>query len=168
MQGYTGAPYLIFLYPYMIDDPYIHLPRDLIIPPADKFDKRHCIVAQPLHYTTSNGKTHTCPVNFVSDGGSIHTVVGWGLASTPYRDFLPAFLIHDHMCGIAYEMKAESKRMKKAGYINKALNKLNEAKDFRKYADKTLREGSQWLGGGKIKALNIYMAVRAGAKFCGL
>lgn len=99
---FLGLPEGLFLYPFMLNQGW---PYELERPDAKLFDGRHFMLFRDVHYYPAwTGVVYSAHPGLISDGGTIRTVVGWGVASTPYRDFLPAYLIHDEICRDARDM----------------------------------------------------------------
>jgi len=143
VQGFTENPRLMFLYQRE------HTQPDL---DAALFDGDHAQLLKSFHYIDKKLRKHTAPKGMVTDGGSIPKRM-WRRLTSPFRQLLPAYLIHDHYCQRARDVEDGKLRRK-----------------LRKDADKLLAEMIAWITKNlpmvrikrRSKAL-IYAGVRFGA-----
>ena len=116
------------------------------------FDGDHAVLLKDFHYIDAQGRTHTAKKGMITDGGSIPKRF-WRRLTSPFRQLLPAYLIHDHYCQHARDIPCGEKRRK-----------------LRKDADKLLSEMISWIHKNlpmiKLKRFSrgmIYAGVRIGA-----
>jgi len=152
---FTGKPKGLFLYPWMLEESWT---EDVDRPCAEFFTGRHFLLTETVSYYHSTpdglaGTPNSARPGLVSDGGTIRTVFGWGLVSTPFRDYLPAFLVHDTLCNQARELQ----------HID-----LAQAVKLRLYGDRLIYPMMRDLNAGYWRASRTYKAVRAGAFLAGL
>lgn len=142
LQGFTTNPRLDFLYIRPSDS---KLSRTL-------FDGDRAMLADDFTYTDARGRTHTAHKGMITDGGSVPKRF-WRKVSSPYRDLLPAYIIHDYYCQRARDIKQGKER-----------------RQLRKEADKLLAEMVDWIRVNlpmvkvkrRVKPM-IYAGVRLGA-----
>jgi len=152
---FTGWPDGRFLYSWQLEQDWtLAIDR----PCAEFFTGRHFLLTETVSYYHSiqdglAAVPNSAHPGFVSDGGTIRTVFGWGLVSTPFRDYLPAFLIHDALCQQAKELQ----------HID-----LEQAIKLRLYTDRLLYAMMRDLNSGHWRACRTYKAVRAGAFLAGM
>jgi len=148
---FSGWAQGVFLYPCNLTQPW---PYDIQRPDPEFFTGRHFLLLEEVHYYC---KGHDVPnsasAGLLSDGGTIRTALGWRVVSTPFRDFLLAWLIHDQLCKTAREV---------AVYDHEHGVKL------RLYADRLTYPMLCDLGSGHLRAWAVYSAVRKGAWLAGL
>ena len=143
MSGFLNNPRLEFLYLRAYN--VLHLPRTL-------FDGDRAMLSEDLTYIDRKGRKHTAKAGMVTDGGSVPKRF-WRKVSSPYRDLLPAYIIHDWYCTRARDIKDGKQRRK-----------------LRKESDKLLAEMVSWLRVNlpmiRVKRTSkgvIYAGVRIGA-----
>ena len=109
---------------------------------------KHAILLDDFMYIDKNGRTHTAPAGFRTDGG---TVTGFfHIVGTPYRNYLAAYIIHDYECDIAEAYKKSNHEM----YVT-----------LRRDADDLFMEMLVYLKAGTVKRWLMYRGVRVGARF---
>ena len=143
MQGFQTNPKLEFL--YVMNSSLLALPIKL-------FDGDRAILIEDLTYTDKRGRRHKAKAGMVTDGGSVPKRF-WRKVSSPYRDLLPAYIIHDWYCQRARDIKDGKGR-----------------RNLRKCADKLLAEMVTWIRKElplvRVKRTSknlIYAGVRLGA-----
>lgn len=166
-QGYAHG---VFLYPHNLNEPWPgHYPTR---PAPELFDGRHLLLLGDVrYYHVHNAAGEVDPVpnsarrGLVSDGGTIRTIAGWGLISTPFRDHLPAFLVHDQLCQEARRL-ANSARASTDPLQARLL--LEEACKLRLFADRLIYPMMLDTNARRWQAKGVYRAVRRGASWAGL
>jgi len=149
---FEGYAELIFLYPHNLIERWPHSD----IPQPDKrhyLSRRIAVLLSDVHYHCANCITYTAPKGILTDGGTIRTMLGWGIASTPFRDYLPAFLVHDHYC-------------REAGVL-RDNGALEDARKLRAFADDLFNAMLIDLGAGAMESWLMWKSVRLGAKIGG-
>ena len=148
---FSGWPDGRFLYPWQLEQQWnLDIPR----PGNEYFTGRHFLLTDDVHYQ-HNGCSilNSARAGLVSDGGTIRTIFGWLAVSTPFRDYLPAWLIHDQLCEQAKDLQHTD---------------LAEAVKLRLYADRLVYPMLIDSGARKWQARAAYRAVRTGAAWAGL
>jgi len=143
MQGFQTNPKLEFL--YVMSYNLLHLPLKL-------FDGDRAMLVEDLTYTDKDGRRHTAPAGMITDGGSVPKRF-WRKVTSPYRDLLPAYILHDFYCQHARDIPDGKER-----------------RALRKDADKLLAEMVAWIrrelpmvGIKRTSKGIIYAGVRIGA-----
>ena len=141
MQKIIGAPTGMFLYEYMRDDPRKYITDyDMPVPPLDRFNGRHFLVEENLIYVSIAGESHGVAKGLCLDGGTMRTVLSWAFVSTPFRDYLPAFMVHDVKCDQALTLKAKAYKAQKLGDESAFAMYTQDAYAVRKQGDDLLYE----------------------------
>jgi len=70
--------------------------------PACYFDGKHARLLEDFTYIDLKGREHKAEKGLITDGGTVKVFLH--LTSTPFREFLPAYLIHDWYCDQAYDI----------------------------------------------------------------
>ena len=149
---FQGKAVLHHLRPWEYSRPWTY--ENIQKPSEDKFDGRHAVLLCDIWYIDALGHAHIAHRGLVTDGGTIRTPAGWLTLSTPFRDYLECYLIHDQEC-----------KQAKALFI---MGDEEEGKAARKAADKTFREMLRARGVGAVRACAGYRMVRVGAKISGM
>ena len=106
-------------------------------------------MAADLTYVDAKGRPHTAPTGMPTDGGSIPRFF-WRVIGPPMASvYLPAAIIHDHICYLVDHM---------------ATFDVDSAKQLRLTGDKLFYEMLLFLGVNKAKAWTMYKGVRIGAQ----
>ncbi len=114
--------------------------------PAKYFNGRYSILKDSLAYVDKNGRRYLAQEGMITDGASIPRVL-WDTVGSPYASkYLPAYILHDHLCQHARDIPDKEMR-----------------KRLRKGADKLLREMMDYLGAGWVKRSVVYRGVGIGS-----
>jgi len=149
---FEGFPTTVFLYRYMLDLPWpMYWPER---PHAELFDGEHVLLLRRVSYFPSFSEiAESANPGEVSDGGTIPRIA-WGLTSTPFRNFLLGYFIHDRIS-------------KDARILN--MNDCHKMAVARRlFGDQLLYVMVKDLGGSESRARRIYRGVRLGAMGSGL
>ena len=144
---FTGCPEGVFLYPWMFNQVWQHTHTRR--PDQRYFNGRNFLLLRRVQYqAVGEIMPQAAHPGLISDGGTIRTAVGWRIISTPFRDFLPAFLVHDQICRDAHQLAKADRQA---------------AKQLRLLGDRLTYPMLLDLGASHWQARSVYNAVRVGA-----